>query len=43
MRMTFAETVVVMYEGQIVQIGTPAELMQQGGLYARLASLQVMA
>jgi len=38
-----ADRIVVLEHGQVVEIGTPAELMQQGGLYARLASLQVMA
>lgn len=38
-----ADRIVVLDGGQIVETGTPAELMQQGGLYARLASLQVMA
>ncbi|MCX7059816.1 MAG: hypothetical protein NTZ11_02855 [Gammaproteobacteria bacterium] len=34
---------VVMDAGKIVEIGTPAELIANGGLYARLASLQLMA
>ncbi|MDP9142137.1 MAG: ABC transporter transmembrane domain-containing protein [Pseudomonadota bacterium] len=37
-----ADRIVVMEHGQIVEIGSPAELMQKGGLYARLANLQVL-
>lgn len=38
-----ADRIVVMDAGRIVEIGTPAELIANGGLYARLASLQLMA
>jgi len=38
-----ADRIVVMDAGRIVEIGTPAELVANGGLYARLASLQLMA
>jgi ATP-binding cassette subfamily B protein len=36
-----ADRIVVMEGGQIVETGTPEDLRQQGGLYARLASLQL--
>ena len=35
------DRVVVMERGRIVETGTPAQLRQQGGLYARLAALQL--
>ncbi|MEZ0316257.1 MAG: ATP-binding cassette domain-containing protein, partial [Methylophilaceae bacterium] len=35
-----ADRIVVMEDGNIVEIGSPSELRQQDGLYARLASLQ---
>ena len=35
-----ADRIVVMDEGRIVEEGTHAALIRQGGLYARLASLQ---
>jgi ATP-binding cassette subfamily B protein len=35
------DRVVVMEGGRIVETGTPAQLRQQGGLYARLAALQL--
>lgn len=38
-----ADRIVVMEQGRIVETGTPQQLMQQGGLYARLASFQVVA
>ncbi len=37
-----ADRIVVMEHGRIVEIGSPVELMQKGGLYARLANLQVL-
>ena len=35
-----ANRIVVLENGRIVETGTPADLRKQGGLYARLASLQ---
>jgi len=37
-----ADRIVVMEQGRIVEIGTPAQLREQGGLYARLADLQLL-
>ena len=36
-----ADRIVVMERGRIVEIGTPEDLRNQGGLYARLAALQL--
>jgi len=36
-----ADRIVVMERGRIVEIGTPDDLRGQGGLYARLAALQL--
>ncbi|HSI43085.1 MAG TPA: ABC transporter transmembrane domain-containing protein [Methylotenera sp.] len=36
-----ANRIVVLEQGRIVEIGSPAELREQGGLYARLADLQL--
>jgi ATP-binding cassette subfamily B protein len=36
-----ANRIVVLEQGRIVEIGSPAELREQGGLYARLAELQL--
>jgi ATP-binding cassette subfamily B protein len=35
------DKIVVMEKGRIIEIGTPDDLRNQGGLYARLASLQL--
>ena len=36
-----ADRIIVLENGKIVEIGSPAALKQQGGLYARLAKLQL--
>ena len=36
-----ANRIIVMEHGRIVEIGSPAQLREQGGLYARLAALQL--
>ncbi|HSH54197.1 MAG TPA: ABC transporter transmembrane domain-containing protein [Methylotenera sp.] len=36
-----ANRIIVMEHGRIVEIGSPVELREQGGLYARLAALQL--
>jgi ATP-binding cassette subfamily B protein len=36
-----ANRIIVLENGRIVEIGSPAELREQGGLYARLAALQL--
>ena len=35
-----ADQIVVLEDGHVVQQGTPAELMEQGGLYRRMVELQ---
>ena len=35
-----ADRIVVLEDGHVVQQGTPAELMEQGGLYRRMVELQ---
>jgi ATP-binding cassette subfamily B protein len=37
------DRIVVLDHGRIIEIGSPAQLMQQEGLYARLATLQIVA
>jgi ATP-binding cassette subfamily B protein len=36
-----ADRIIVLEEGRVIESGPPAQLLDQGGLYARLASLQV--
>ena len=36
-----ADRIIVLENGQIVEIGSPSQLREQGGLYARLAKLQL--
>jgi ATP-binding cassette subfamily B protein len=36
-----ADRIIVLENGRIVEIGSPAQLREQGGLYARLAALQL--
>ncbi|WP_299693351.1 ABC transporter transmembrane domain-containing protein [Hydrocarboniphaga sp.] len=38
-----ADRIVVIEQGRVVEIGTPGELLKSGGLYARLANLQLVA
>ena len=38
--MAGADHIVVLEDGQVVQRGTPAELMERGGLYRRMVELQ---
>lgn len=37
-----ADRIVVLEQGKIVEIGSPAQLREQGGLYAKLAGLQLV-
>ena len=36
-----ANRIIVLENGRIVEIGSPSQLREQGGLYARLAALQL--
>jgi len=36
-----ANRIIVMENGEIIEIGTPEQLRDKGGLYARLATLQL--
>jgi len=36
-----ADRIIVLEDGKVVESGPPAQLLDQGGLYARLASLQI--
>lgn len=36
-----ANRIIVLENGQIIEVGSPAQLREQGGLYARLAALQL--
>jgi ATP-binding cassette subfamily B protein len=36
-----ADRIIVLEDGRVIESGPPAQLLDQGGLYARLASLQV--
>ncbi|NGY04678.1 ABC transporter transmembrane domain-containing protein [Solimonas terrae] len=38
-----ADRIVVLENGRVIEVGTPAELARSGGLYARLASLQLVS
>ena len=38
-----ADRIIVLDHGRVIETGTPAELARSGGLYARLASLQLVA
>ena len=39
---THADMIVAMDHGRLVEVGTHAELMKEGGLYANLAALQFL-